>query len=177
MVRKDHDKDRDAHPDELPDVSYIRNEDVKHEHTDVPIRPIVMFGLFLVIAAVIIHIGLYFMFELLENRARKQAPPPGPLASERNNVPPEPRLQLIPGHEVHPLDEWKQMREEEEQALSGYGWVDQNAGVVRIPIEDAKRLVLQQGLPAKPTAARPEEVEEAVPSDQSSGKVLQRRRQ
>jgi hypothetical protein len=177
MVRKYHGDDHDAHSDELPDVSYIQNEDVKHEHTDVPISPIAKFLASLTAAIVIISVGLYFFFGFLQDRARKQSPPPGPLASERNNVPPEPRLHLMPGHEVHPLDEWKLMKAEEEEALSTYGWVDQNAGVVRIPIEEAKRLVLQQGLPAKPTTARPEEVEGAVPSDQSSGKMLQRRRQ
>ncbi|HYP27959.1 MAG TPA: hypothetical protein VE262_14680 [Blastocatellia bacterium] len=176
MARKDHGNGHDAHPDELPDVSYIQNEDVKHEHTDVPISPIAKFLTFLTVAIVVISVGLYFFFGFLEGRARKQATPPGPLASERTNIPPEPRLQLMPGHEVHPLDEWKRMKAEEEQAISSYGWVDQNAGVVRIPIEEAKKLVLQQGLPSKPTAARPEEVEESVPSDQSSGKVLQRRR-
>jgi hypothetical protein len=44
--------------------------------------------------------------------------------------------------------------------LDGYRWVDRNAGVVRIPIDDAMRLVLQRGLQARPapaTAAAPTE--------------------
>ena len=43
-------------------------------------------------------------------------------------------------------------RAREQEALTTYGWVDQNAGVVRIPVERAKDLLLQRGLPARGTA-------------------------
>ena len=34
--------------------------------------------------------------------------------------------------------------------LNGYSWVDRNAGVVRIPIDEAMKLTVQRGLPARP---------------------------
>lgn len=37
----------------------------------------------------------------------------------------------------------------EDEVLHTYGWVDRNAGVVRIPIDKAKDLVLERGLPAR----------------------------
>lgn len=37
----------------------------------------------------------------------------------------------------------------EHEALTTYGWVDRNAGVVRIPVERAKELVLERGLPVR----------------------------
>ena len=40
-------------------------------------------------------------------------------------------------------------REREHQMLTTYGWVDQNAGTVRIPLEKAKELLLQRGLPVR----------------------------
>jgi len=40
-------------------------------------------------------------------------------------------------------------RAREHEALTTYGWVDRNAGVVRIPVERAKELVLQRGLPVR----------------------------
>jgi hypothetical protein len=43
----------------------------------------------------------------------------------------------------------KAFRTKEEEALTTYGWADQNAGVVRIPIDRAKELLLQRGLPAR----------------------------
>lgn len=37
----------------------------------------------------------------------------------------------------------------ERELLTTYGWVDQNAGTVRVPIDVAKDLVLAQGLPVR----------------------------
>jgi hypothetical protein len=54
-----------------------------------------------------------------------------------------PRLQISP-----PVD-LKKFREEEATKLDSYGWVNQTAGVVRIPIERAMDLVLQKGLPTR----------------------------
>ena len=47
-------------------------------------------------------------------------------------------------------------REHEHRMLTTYGWVDQNAGTVRLPLEKAKELLMQRGLPVRgqaPTAA------------------------
>ena len=41
---------------------------------------------------------------------------------------------------------------QEEQTLHSYGWVDQPAGVVRIPIDRAMELLAQRGLPTRPQA-------------------------
>ena len=49
----------------------------------------------------------------------------------------------------------KAQREQDTAALTGYGWVDQNKGVVRIPIERAMELTLVDLGRKKPTAAGP----------------------
>jgi len=38
----------------------------------------------------------------------------------------------------------------EQEKLATYGWVDRNAGVVRMPIDQAMRLVAQRGVPVWP---------------------------
>jgi hypothetical protein len=43
----------------------------------------------------------------------------------------------------------QRFRDSEDNVLGGYGWIDQNNGVVRIPIDRAKELLLQRGLPAR----------------------------
>jgi len=43
------------------------------------------------------------------------------------------------------------LRKHEHEMLTTYGWMDQNAGVVRLPIERAKELVLERGLPVRGT--------------------------
>jgi hypothetical protein len=44
----------------------------------------------------------------------------------------------------------KGVRDREQQVLHGYAWVDQAAGVARIPIDEAKKLTLERGLPVRP---------------------------
>jgi hypothetical protein len=46
------------------------------------------------------------------------------------------------------------MREYEEQRLRTAGWIDRQAGVAHIPIEQAMDLVAQRGLPWKPVRGR-----------------------
>jgi hypothetical protein len=43
----------------------------------------------------------------------------------------------------------EEFRKREDQSLTTYGWVDQNAGVVRIPIDRAKDLALERGFPVR----------------------------
>jgi hypothetical protein len=52
-------------------------------------------------------------------------------------------------------DDWKAINAQSHQHLDGYGWVDQEHGVVRIPIQRAMDLVAAQGLPARPATTPP----------------------
>jgi len=65
---------------------------------------------------------------------------------------PEPRL------EANERTELNGFRSEEDQKLDTYGWVDQKAGVVHIPIEQAMQIVAQRGLPVRPPSTSPEQV-------------------
>jgi hypothetical protein len=68
--------------------------------------------------------------------------------SERiEHVFPEPRLETNERTELAPV------RLKEEEELNSYGWVDQKAGVVHIPIERAMQLIAQRGLPVRPQGA------------------------
>ena len=40
----------------------------------------------------------------------------------------------------------------EHEMLTTYGWMDRNAGIVRLPIERAKELILERGLPVRGAA-------------------------
>jgi hypothetical protein len=57
--------------------------------------------------------------------------------------------------------------------------VDKNSGTVHIPIQDAMRLMLERGaLTTRPVdASAPPEPLDMFPSDSSSGRVLEKRRQ
>jgi hypothetical protein len=115
-----------------------------HESTDVDLRGVLMFAAGLVVVAIAIHLLVWVMFRFFEAREARQAVIEYPLAAtEGNRLPPEPRLQTNPRQDL--LD----LRAEEDRILHSYGWVDRNAGIVRIPIEEAMRVTVQRGLPAR----------------------------
>lgn len=90
--------------------------------------------------------GLVISFLLFAGYNRiwlAQDPQPSRLAATLPARPPAPRLQEIPAQEL------QEFRQREAQALGSYGWVESNAGVVRIPIERAMELTLERGLPVR----------------------------
>jgi hypothetical protein len=102
------------------------------------------------------------LFDSFEKNVKESEGKASPLAGERQKLPPEPRLQLAPSTTEqletkqppnlkvdHPLQEMKRLRDEENRRLSSYGWVDEKTGVVRIPIEEAKKRLLENGIPAR----------------------------
>jgi hypothetical protein len=116
--------------------------------------------------------GMFAFFVKTRNEA---APPPEfPLAvQQERRLPAGPRLQPIPANEIY------EFRLRENAELTEYGWVDRNAGTVRIPIEQAKDLLLRRGLPSRPAASEgPAGTEAAalVPADSSAGRTMERRR-
>ena len=62
-------------------------------------------------------------------------------------LPPAPRLQANPRLEL------QEMRAEENAVLQSYGWVDRDQGVARMPIDEAMKIVVQRGLPARDSGA------------------------
>ena len=125
------------------------NPDVHHETSDVNIRAILGFGAALFAVAVAVHVLIYGLFGYFDSREGVQRPVEYPLAaSQEGRQPPEPRLQTDPRQDL------ADMRAKEDDVLGSYGWVDKNAGVVRIPIDAAMKLTLERGLPARTESKR-----------------------
>lgn len=138
-----------------PDVSYISNPNVAHEHTDVPVGPAAWFVVGLFVFGVAVALLMWGMFRYFDHRERAAEPPASPLARrDAERLPPEPRLQVAPGFGVtledgtrvnlerlpEPQSEYRVLSRQWKQELETYEWVNQNAGTVRLPIEEAKRL-------------------------------------
>jgi hypothetical protein len=120
------------------------NPATHHEESDVNIRGILMFAATLIVAAIVIHLLVYVLFRYLNDREGRPVALEYPLAAAQGNrVPPEPRLQTNPRQDLADL------RAREDATLTSYSWVDKNAGIVRIPIDEAVKLTLQRGLPAR----------------------------
>ena len=127
-----------------------KHHGVAHEASDVSIAAVVQFGIGLLVCTTAICLFLWGLFHYFAVREEKsELPPATRVVGLENKLPPEPRLQGAPGHEVDPIQELKDLRAAEDALLNSYGWVDRNAGITRIPIERAMDKVLQQGLPVR----------------------------
>jgi hypothetical protein len=118
-----------------------------YETTDISVTGIAWLGAgFLVLAIVgvgVLWVAFNFLASLLAPTA-----PTSPLATIPQ-VPPGPNLQVSP-----PTD-MQRLLAREQSLLTQYAWVNQQQGVVRIPIDQAMKLILQRGLPTRPNAGLP----------------------
>jgi len=114
------------------------------EKSDVSIRGLAKFGVALVALGIVANLLVWGMFNYFNESAEKSQAPPRPMF-KGNQLPPEPRLQGAPGHQTTALEDIFEMRQREEKILGSYGWVDQESGIVHIPIGEAKKLILQKG--------------------------------
>jgi hypothetical protein len=103
---------------------------------------------------------LYFVF--VGQEAARQPPPILKADPEAMSAPPQPPDAAGAGLQG--------LRAREEGVLESYGWVDQKAGIVRIPIEEAMRLLAERGLPSpSPSAAA---AEKGKPGSGTPAKVV-----
>jgi hypothetical protein len=123
--------------------------DLSHEQSDVDFRAILGFGAALIVVAAVVQLLIYVLFGYFNGREGVKVAAEYPLAaSQGHREPPEPRLQTDPRQDL------ADMRAKEDEVLGSYGWVDKNAGVVRIPIDAAMQLTLERGLPARTEPTR-----------------------
>jgi hypothetical protein len=127
------------------------------EQTDVNVIAVskVAIALLLVtILAMALLVGVFNYFKVQEGGEAKTIEP--------TKVFPEPQL------EKTPIPDLKAVREAEDQVLTTYGWVDQQKGVVRIPVAKAMDMVVAKGLPVR-AAAPPIEEGVSVPTESGLG--------
>ncbi len=139
-----------------------------HEPNAVSVSGVVKFLVWLSAAITVVALAMWGLLRYFDARKAREAPPPAPLATGVR-LPPEPRLQGAPGGPASPMEEIMRLRQQEDQTLSSYGWIDRRNGVVRIPIEQAKRLILQRGLSVMPPGASPSPSPTASPSGAAQG--------
>jgi hypothetical protein len=115
-----------------------------HETRDISTRVVLIFGISLVVGAVLVNAAVWLIYAQFSRVADRAYPREYPLAHVGAPLePPGPRLQ------TRPRDELQRMRAEEDRLLGSYGWVDAARGVVRIPIAKAMAMTVEQGLPAR----------------------------
>jgi hypothetical protein len=146
-----------------------------YEHTDAHAWTIAKFMFWLLVTAIVTHVGIGFGYQMMigQGEGREASEIRYPLATgQEDRLPPAPRLQQSPLNEIYDF------RRLEEAELTSYAWQNREAGIVRIPVADAMRLVVERGLPSRVVdAAQPTEAPGMIPADSSSGRTMERRRQ
>jgi len=129
--------------------------EMEFERQDLSPKGVYAFLIGLAVAGILVALCLWGLYEVLDAREKKNQPMQNPLvqqteADTRHVLPaeiekfPQPRLEKNERLEINDF------RLKEEQTLNSYGWVDEKAGVVRIPIDRAMQLIAQRGLPTTP---------------------------
>lgn len=159
------------------------SDEIKHENAnggferqDLQPSGILYFLLALAVGTVLSVVALRGVYAYLDQREKALQPAVSPLVT---NVPADTR-HIAPGYPQSTFpnpkleeDERGQLNgilTEEEKTLYSYGWVDEKAGTLHIPIERAMDLLVQRGLPVRAQGAGSDAaVAKAVSFSQMSG--------
>jgi hypothetical protein len=117
-----------------------------YEVEDASVREIVFTGVGLAVGTIIVCFAVAGLFKVLTATEVSSRQPLTQVPAGQS-FPPTPRLQEKPWLELQGV------RAHEDQVLTTYGWVDKNAGKVRIPIDKAMDIVVQHGLPMRTEGA------------------------
>jgi hypothetical protein len=133
-----------------------------YEHRDIGIASVLYFLAGLAASILLVYFLADGVYAFLDKRIESEQPPVSPMAT---NAPTDTRhlsvdyrdylKQNFPSPQLE-TDERTQLdsvRLNEAKTLNTYGWVDQKAGIVRIPIDRAMDLIAQRGLPVRQQGA------------------------
>ena len=126
-----------------------------YEHQDLAPKGIVYFLIALAVGVMLCVIFLRGVYSFLDRHEREQQSTMSPLITKM----PEDTRHVSPGYPQATFPDPKleedergqlgSIRMEEDKTLYSYGWVNEQAGTVRIPIDRAMDLIVQRGLPVR----------------------------
>lgn len=133
---------------------------LNHETTDISLEGIGKLTIAFILVLGLVSAAMYGTFRLLDRRARAADAPVSKINADRAPAAADAPLM----DSVNALDRrgrqpagpkmltseraWlRDVRAQTTAAQATYGWVNKDAGVVRLPIERAKQLIVERGLP------------------------------
>lgn len=121
----------------------------RFEHADAGTRGLFLFFVFMVCALVLIAVILAAFFGYLSRSDRPAPFVSAPFGNVRPVPNDTPLLQPTPSQDI------RGYMQSQQHMLDSYGWIDRKNGIVRIPVDQAMRLILEEGLPVRPAQKRP----------------------
>ena len=153
----------------------LHHLDVAHEESDVNVRAVLMFAVGLAVVTIVSAVAMWGLFSLFERQAAARDPQVSPLALPATEMPrtttgspffggaPQPQLLT---NEPAALG---LLHQSEAQRLDEYGWVDEPLKVARIPIDEAKKRLIERGVRTRGGAIAPWAGTHAFAYGESSG--------
>jgi hypothetical protein len=142
-----HDPGRNAHGQPVHD-------DVSFEKRDVQPKTIYIYLIGLAVAVVLSYIVCVFVLRTTTSVAVEYDTPPPAVREEMgkafDEMPPEPRLQGVPGHGNDPQADLREKTQADAAENEKAGWINQDAGIAQIPVKDAMAIIAEKGLPGAP---------------------------
>jgi len=121
-------------------VPQATTEGEGHEKKDADVATIVLIAVGVLLLVLLVQLTVWMTLRHLRlSRAEKEQGPA--LVNESVKQFPAPRLQIDPAVDL------AKMRASDLRDLDSFAWIDQKAGVFRIPIERAMQLLAERGLP------------------------------
>ncbi len=135
----------------------------RYETRDAHLGPLLKFGFWTVLFCMITFVGSYWMLRGMQKLPTIGEREPHPLAVLNDPIPPAPNLEMQRGvkqgvdgklvdlTQRQPFNTtmWSDFRGEAQKQITTYGWVDQDAKIVHVPIERAMEIALQKGFPVE----------------------------
>ena len=128
-----------------------RHTDVSFEERDIKAGTIYgyLFALGVAVVASLL-ICVYILRFTADFAASTDTPPPPSREAHQRELPPEPRLQGVPGHITDPQADLRKKNQEDAEANEKLEWIDRSSGIVQIPVKDAMKIVAEKGLSTVP---------------------------
>ena len=134
--------------------------DVSFESSDINISSVI-WALFYLSVTVVISVIICIYFLKYTTKFVESQDTPRPVVRQAlsstdqvsASLPPEPRLQGVPGHENDPQRDLREKLAQDNTANERLGWIDEKSGVAQIPVKDAMRIIAEKGLPSVAVAA------------------------
>jgi hypothetical protein len=141
----------DPHQRGHAEMRFPLHDDVSYEPKDVRVTPILKFLIYLGVGTVLSFVIALFVYRGLKTYfSDSYAPPPPSRTGVGPTLPPEPRLQGMPGHLIDPQRDLRNTVEADDAANNELKWVDEKSGIAQIPVKDAMDLIVEKGLPLVP---------------------------
>ena len=149
--------ERSVHGAHAANSASPHHDTVAYEERDIKVHSIYWYLIALTISVAASFFICIYVLRYTERFVSREDTPMMParaaMGRDYRVLPPEPRLQGVPGHDADPQQDHRDKVRADNEANEKYGWVDQSAGIAQIPVKEAMKIIAQKGLPAMAPAA------------------------